>query len=204
MGALITRSAYAINFNDLESVLRQHPQIRAMAFESESNLALVKSGMALPDPVVAIGMNNVPVSTLSFDEYLPSHKAFGVRQRFPSQASRQAKSLVRRAHAAHFSEQQAQLFASMRGELIGLLHSRERVSAQRNLAQQRKAKYIQLLDFVASDVGAGGAPVFKLAKIDSEQLDVSRALANLNAEEAQINARLGLAFSSGTTAGSIV
>lgn len=186
----ISGFAHAQTFADLESALMLHPQLQTLIFQADSERALAKSSLALPDPVVSLGINNFPIFDPSFDEFLPSNKALGVQQTFPNKASRKSKALIQQANAVQNDELHAQLFAAMRGELIALLHNKERIKKQRDFSNQRAIKYALLIDAVESEVDAGQSSLFSLAEIESERIEVIRTLANLNAEARQVDARL--------------
>lgn len=187
---LLSRFAYAQSLIDLENVLKQHPKLQALTYQADSERALALSSMALPDPTVSLGINNFPIFDPSFDAFLPSNKALGFQQRFPSKAGRKARLKIKQATAVLSDVMHTQLFGAMRGELLALLHNKVRINRQKNLANQRAAKYRQLIDAVESEVDAGRPSVFRLAEIEAQRVEVSRTLADLSAETIQVDARL--------------
>jgi outer membrane protein TolC len=78
----------------------------------------------------------------------------------------------------------------MRAELIASLHHKNRIFVQRSLAKQRDTKYDQLINTVESAVQGGRPSVFRLAEIEAERAEVARDLIDLDAQQAQIDARL--------------
>jgi outer membrane protein TolC len=191
---LITLAAslplHAQSFQELENLLQKHPQLQTLSYQATSSRERSDAAMGLPDPVVSLGINNFPIFDPSFSEFLPTNKAIGLQQRFPSRAAREARSAAGRAEAVQFDEKREQLFAAMRAELIALLHHKNRIGLQRSLAKQRDSKYDQLIDTVESAVQGGRPSVFRLAEIEAERAEVARALIDLDAQEAQIDARL--------------
>jgi len=181
---------HAQTFQELEDLLRKHPQLQTMSYRASSNRERSDAVMGLPDPVISLGINNFPIFDPSFSEFLPTNKALGLQQRFPSRAARRARSAMGQAEANQFDQKRKQLFSAMRAELIASLHHKNRIVLQRSLAKQRDIKYDQLIDTVESAVQGGRPSVFRLAEIEAERADVARDLIDLDAQEAQIDARL--------------
>jgi cobalt-zinc-cadmium efflux system outer membrane protein len=181
---------HAQTFQVLEELLLKHPQLQTMSYRASSNRERSDAAMGLPDPIVSLGINNFPIFDSSFSEFLPTNKAIGLQQRFPSRTVRRARSAMGQAEANQFDQKRKQLFSAMRAELIASLHHKNRIVLQRSLAKQRDIKYDQLIDTVESAVQGGRPSVFRLAEIEAERADVARDLIDLDAQEAQIDARL--------------
>jgi len=81
------------SFSELEDALRLHPSLDALNLSAEANRQRAEGALGLPDPVVSLQLNNVPLFDPSFSEYLPSNKAVGIRQALPSRSERKANSL---------------------------------------------------------------------------------------------------------------
>jgi cobalt-zinc-cadmium efflux system outer membrane protein len=181
---------HAQTFQVLEELLLKHPQLQTMSYRASSNRERSDAAMGLPDPIVSLGINNFPIFDSSFSEFLPTNKAIGLQQRFPSRTVRRARSAMGQAEANQFDQKRKQLFSAMRAELIASLHHKNRIVLQRSLAKQRDIKYDQLIDTVESAIQGGRPSVFRLAEIEAERADVARDLIDLDAQEAQIDARL--------------
>lgn len=80
--------------------------------------------------------------------------------------------------------------ATLHGELVALLHEKERIARQRKLADARSAKYDQLTEVAESEIDAGRPAVFRLAEIEAERTGVSRELLDLQLQDAELDARL--------------
>ena len=84
----------------LSARLDEHPSLAALAVEAEARRLDGRSRLGLPNPSVALGVNNVPINDpLQFDEYLPSSKSVTVTQALPSRRLREARSAVDEARA---------------------------------------------------------------------------------------------------------
>ncbi len=186
----VATSASAQSFAELEARLAEHPSLAALGYQAEASRERSTLASALPAPVFGLGINNFPLFDPSFSEFLPTNKALMVRQEFPNRAGRDA-----RAGEAHAMAQQTGLvrearLAALRAELITLLHDRDRIARQRELAAGRNTRYDELADVVASEIDAGRPAVFRLAEIEAERAGVARMLVDLQRQSAQISARL--------------
>ncbi len=190
IGTLFAESLYAQTFSELEAKLQKHPQLQSLSYQADSQRQQSTASMGLPDPVVSLGINNFPVFDPSFDEFLPTNKAIGVRQRFPNRATRRARAKSISAEAEQSDQLREQTLAAMRAELVSLLHNKVRITKQRAFAQQRDKKYSQLADVIESEVGSGRTSVFRLAEVEAERAEVARTLIDLQAQTVQLDAQL--------------
>lgn len=177
-------------FSDIEARLRDHPSLDALSLSAQANRFRAEGALGLPDPVVSLQLNNVPLFDPSFSEYLPSNKAVGISQALPSRSERKANSLKSLRQADAQDAEREQQFARLRGQLLVYLIEKNSLAAQRDFAAARQSKYDELADIIDIEINAGRPLVFRLAQVDVERTDVSRTLAALDGREAQINAEL--------------
>ena len=180
----------AISFSELEAVLRAHPSLDALNLSAQANRHRAEGALGLPDPVVSLQLNNVPLFDPSFSEYLPSNKAVGIRQALPSRSERKANSLKSLRSAAQQELDREQQYARLRGQLLVYLIEKQSLDALRNLALARQAKYDELTDIIDIEINAGRPLVFRLAQVDVERTEVSRTLSQLDGQKAEIDAEL--------------
>lgn len=179
-----------MTFSDIEARLRDHPSLDALSLSAQANRLRAEGALGLPDPVVSLQLNNVPLFDPSFSEYLPSNKAVGISQTLPSRSERKANSLKSLRQADAQDAEREQQFARLRGQLLVYLIEKNSLTAQRKLAAARQSKYDELGDIIDIEINAGRPLVFRLAQVDVERTDVSRTLVALDGREAQINAEL--------------
>jgi len=182
--------AFGQSFDELEARLADHPSLTALTYQADASRERGIAATALPDPVVSVGINNFPIFDPSFSDFLPTNKAVGVRQAFPNRAGREARAGESRALAEQTDRIRAAQMATLRGELIALLHEKQRINRQRELANDRNDKYDELTQVVESEIDAGRPAVFRLAEIEAERAGVSRVLVDLDRQSAEIDARL--------------
>ena len=150
---------------------------------------------ALPDPVISVGLNNVPVSVFSFDTFLPTNKSIGIQQSFPNRAGRQARKKNATTKSTALEIATSYEFARLRAALITKLIEQARVKQDIALARARDLKYAELQEVIQTEINAGRAVVFRLAQVDIERAEVARDVVNLESEltaiRADINSLVG-------------
>lgn len=187
--ACLPHMVAAQTFSDLELRLRNHPALQALDYLVDAERERAIAARALPDPVISVGVNNLPVRDPSFDTYLPTAKVIGVRQQIPSGAERDARSLAASRRSAESRALADARFAELRRDLLIQLVDKQRVAQQRALLEQRDAKLLELTGVVEVEVDAGRPVVFRLAEIDAERAEVARLLIDLAGLEAGLDAR---------------
>ncbi len=89
-----------LNLNRLiERAIAQNPEIQAWKKRADASRAAVPQAAALDDPMLTIGVDNVPVRDPSFDTFLPTSKVLGLSQRIPFPGKRSLKEKAARAGA---------------------------------------------------------------------------------------------------------
>lgn len=189
-GLAFSQSENAPTFEALEARLADHPSLAALSYRADASRERSLAATALPDPIVSVGINNFPIFDPSFSDFLPTNKAVGVRQEFPNRAGREARSGEARAQAEQTERIRTAQRATLRGELIALLHEKRRIDRQRDIARQRDEKYGELTGVVEAEIDAGRPAVFRLAEIEAERAGVARVLVDLDRQEAEVDARL--------------
>ncbi len=186
----IAAQAYAQTFAELERRLREHPALQALGYQADAERERALAARALPDPVVSVGINNLPLQDPSFDTYLPTNKAIGVRQQFPSGAERQARSVAALGRAGETEIMREARFAQLRRDLIVSLIEKQRIARQHGWLAAREAKLAELIGVVEAEVAAGRPAVFRLAEVEADRAVVARILAELAGQKAESDARL--------------
>ncbi len=67
----------------IDEAVKVNPEIRTLKNRVQSFRAVTPQAGALPDPLLTVGVDNVPVSDPSFDAFLPTSKVIGLSQKFP-------------------------------------------------------------------------------------------------------------------------
>ncbi len=187
---MLPANAQAETYEGLEARLLEHPALQALRFSADAKRETAVASKALPDPVVSLGVNNVPVTDPSFDTFLPTSKAIGVRQAIPNGGVRRARSRGVESRAEGNDIEAAWMLARLKSELVAALADQQRLEKQITLANARDAKYAELQDIIKTEIDAGRPVVFRLAQVDVERAEVARQIVNLEAEVAKIKAQL--------------
>ena len=90
-------TAHAETFEEYVQRLSEHPQVESILAESEASKAQAQGELGLPDPMVMIGVDNVPISDPAFDRFLPTSKVIGFSQSYSEPGS--ARREIRKAGA---------------------------------------------------------------------------------------------------------
>lgn len=189
-GPLLLASAHGQSFDDLEARLRDHPALQSLEWETEAVGAEGRAALGLPDPVVSLGINNLPVEDPAFDRFLPTHKAIGVRQDIPNLKGRRAGAALSAGEAARLELMAEQRFATLRARLVIALADRRRIAEQQRILDAQAEALNALTETVEADLAAGRSVAFRLAQIDVERVDLDRRRADLASEMASVEAAL--------------
>ena len=127
LAGMLVASAAAQTPEALEQRLREHPSLRALDYQAAQFREASTVAAAIPDPVVSLGVNNVPVNDPAFDRFLPSNRALGIQQSIPNGARRAANSQAPQRTAVQLQVRYRAQLSSLRGELLALLHDRQRI-----------------------------------------------------------------------------
>lgn len=188
--ALAAPLLFAQSFQELEARLKEHPALEALRLQTQAYREDAVAAAAWPDPVVSVGVNNLPLRDPSFRAYLPTNKALGVSQQIPNRPERAARSERAKRRAARNDAAESLQFARMRAELIVALVEKRRVAEQLALLTQQDSLYGELEQIVQGEIGAGRPVLFRLAEIDLQRSDIDRSLADLQGQRAELDARL--------------
>jgi cobalt-zinc-cadmium efflux system outer membrane protein len=184
-----------LQFAELESRLTDHPALQGLRFRSHAMRERATAASALPDPIISLGLNNVPVADFSFDTFLPTNKSIGIQQSFPNRAGRRAREENATTKSAALEIAASYEFARLRASLITNLIEQARIKQDIALASARDLKYAELQEVIQTEINAGRAVVFRLAQVDIEKADVARDIVNLESEliavRAEINSLVG-------------
>ena len=181
-------NAHAQTFEELEQRLLDHPSIVALRFSETASRESAAGTLGLPDPVITVGVNNVPLQDPAFDRFLPTNKAVGVRQSLPNFAERRALSSANEHRASLQKLQAAWQYETLKAKLIALLAKQAALNEQLSLLAIRDSKYDELEEVIRSEIDAGRPVVFRIADIDIERADSAREKAAIAAMQIEISA----------------
>lgn len=181
-------SAFAGDIDHYLAILDEHPSIQRILQEKEALEFQADGALGLPDPVLSLGIENVPISDPSFDQYLPSSKTIGFSQNIPNRSQRKARQNVIRQSA----ETQRLLAEYRRSRLYAIFYTKiaeyKRIGEQLAIEDKKIHLIGELKQFYQGEVFAG-EPVFqKTFAIDLELADVEKSINDLNAELQMVEA----------------
>lgn len=175
---------------ELERRLLTHPALLALGADSRALAERAESAAALPDPELALGINNVPISDPAFDRFLPSNKTVSIQQRIPNSAERDARGADWRRQSA--ARQLALRATTVR--LVATLH--EALIEQRALRLELELSdallnaYDELEAALTRDLKAGRVRYHDVSRAEIGRLDVRRSQSDLRAQLDSVQAEL--------------
>ncbi|PCI55551.1 MAG: hypothetical protein COB36_07995 [Alphaproteobacteria bacterium] len=185
---LLSGSALATSFEEYVQRLGAHPQVMSILAESDASMAQARGARGLPDPVIMIGVDNVPISDPSFDRFLPTSKVIGFSQDIPNPAVREAAS----ARLEQISEKQSLIAAytkqRLRFMLVVKLAEFESVQTQTKLIRRQLGFYEELEETFKGQIESGRALYQRFSEVDVERAEVERKLNDLDARLISIKA----------------
>ena len=170
--------------------LSEHPQVLQILAESESKRELSVYARSLPDPVIILGVDNLPTDGASFDQYLPSSKTFGFKQQIPNGLARQSRSdkqvqiSKKKSLTARFTEER------LSGMLLSDLAKLDKVRKQQQFAKKQLAYYKDLENYFQGRLESGSGVYWRFSQVDVERSLVEQKLNNLSAERQEIESNL--------------
>lgn len=185
---LLPGPAQATSFEGYVQRLAQHPQVESVLADSEALRAQAEGELGLPDPVFMMGVDNVPVSNMEFDRFLPTSKVIGISQSIPNPTARRARA----QYFEQMSEKQDLVArytnARLRSMLISKISEYKSVRTQIGLIKQQISYYVDLENAIKGQMEAGGSVYQRFSEVDVERAEAERTLNNLNARLASIEA----------------
>lgn len=178
----------AAEFEDYIRRLDEHPQVEKILAEGRAFDGEAHGAMGLPDPVLMLGVDNMPVSDPSFDRFLPTSKVIGFSQAIPNPSERKARReryrqmSAKQALAADYTKNRLRaLFASY-------LATYQDVKTQQELVAAQLSYYRQLEDSFKGQIESGRAIYQRFSEIDVERAEAERELNDLRARQDAIEA----------------
>ena len=154
--------------------LAEYPSVRALERVAEAADRRAVAARGLPDPEIALGLNNVPVQDPAFDRFLPTNKSLSVTQRIPNPTRLRAESERLASEATIPRLQSAYQRAQLEAQFLTALVERARITEVDALLVRRKVLYREVNEVLASELASGLAVYADLAETDARLADVER------------------------------
>ena len=172
--ALAGLPAQATDLDGYLDRLSGHPSVRALERSAEAVDRRALAARGLPDPEIALGLNNVPVQDPAFDRFLPSNKSLSFTQRIPNPGRLRAESERLASEASVPRLEAAYQLARLEAQFLTALVERARIEEVDALLVRRAALYRQIDEVLASELASGLAVYADLAETDARLADVER------------------------------
>ena len=180
--------AYAETFEEYVQKLAEHPQAMSILSESEATKAQAKGELGLPDPMIMIGIDNVPISDPAFDRFLPTSKVIGFSQAIPNPVLLGAKSRKLDEVSAKQQLLADYTVERLRYMFISKLAEYENVKTQEDVIHHQLSHYKELENAFKGQLESGRSVYQRFSEIDVERAEAERQLNNLQAQKETIRA----------------
>lgn len=187
---LVKEQTYAKDLSYYLKLLNDHPQVLAVSEQYKALSLQAEGALGLPDPTVFVGVDNVPVSDPTFDQYLPSSKTLGFSQSIPNSGGRKANREIFSVSANSVTIE----VEYMKSRLLSLFFSRmadyKKIKEQVSYEKKKKDIITQLQNYYEGQL-VSGQPVYqKTFLTEIEQAEVEQRLNSLAAERKSVEAEL--------------
>ncbi|MDA7705267.1 TolC family protein [Rickettsiales bacterium] len=181
-----TNIAKAEDFDSYVNKLKEHPAIESVLENSKKYKNLASSEMGLPDPQLIVGVDNVPVSDPSFNQFLPTAKVYGFRQQIPRYSLRKAKS-----NKQLVLSKKQRLIADyslnrLKAYFISSLYEYDKVRKLEDILKKQISYYKELENHLRGRLESGKSVYGRLSEIDVERTEIEQKLNNLQVEKTEI------------------
>lgn len=122
----------------VRAILKQHPAVQELKLKSNAARLDSFASLGLPDPQVAIGINNLPVASPAFNEYLPTSKSITLKQMFPSLTGRKARAKLLKERSGLIELKSEYLLHQLFGTYLKALEEKAHVHERRNLLAKKR------------------------------------------------------------------
>ena len=181
-------AAFAVSFDEYVQRLSEHPQVMSILAASEATKLQAQGELGLPDPMLMIGVDNIPVSDMAFDRFLPTSKVIGFNQKIPNPYMLRAKS----NRLEQLSEKQKLMAdytrSRLRFMLITKMAEQTSIKTQINLIKKQLGFYQELEDTFTGQIESGRSVYQRFSEVDVERAEAERKLNNLEAKLISIKA----------------
>tara|TARA_R110000868_G_scaffold189695_4_gene433190 strand:- start:10470 stop:11645 length:1176 start_codon:yes stop_codon:yes gene_type:complete len=170
--------------------LMAHPDVMQVLADAQEMKEMSTAALGLPDPVLILGVDNVPVDDPSYGRFLPTSKVIGFKQDIPNgsvreaQSDRQMELSAKQIILAEFTKNRLKsLFTSM---LLKL----EKVRTQQELAENQLVNYAELETYFKGRLESGDGVYWRFAQVDVERSLIEQQLNDLKSERIEIESAL--------------
>ena len=185
---ITTQSAMAASYAELLNRLEQYPQLLGIMASEDKTKYQAKGELGLPDPMVSLGIDNMPVTDPAFDRFLPTSKVIGFNQDIPSPTARHAKS----ERYTQMAEKQNLIgqYTLNRLEfmLIAKLADYKSVELQLDYIKQQLAHFNDLETTLKGELESGTSVYQRFSEVDVEKAEAERKRNNLMAQKEDLEA----------------
>ncbi len=181
-------SVQAKDIDDYLELLDSHPSVQRVLQEKEALEFQADGALGLPDPILSLGVENIPITDPSFDQYLPSSKTVGFSQNIPNPSQRKAQKSIY-TESAQVQKLVAEYSRTRLSSLFYIkLAELQRIDELLFLEKEKKLVIEELKQFYQGEVVAGESVFQKTFTIELESSEVEKRVNDLQSEKRVVEA----------------
>ena len=170
------------------------PKIKMLKAKYGAASSRIEQGTNLPDPMLTIGVLNLPTNSFSFSQEPMTGKSIGLSQAIPYPGGLSAAADVKSVDTLIISEEIQNVKNEIKKNMSNLYYDLQFVREEQKLHAERISLLKQILDVVKSKYEVGESGMQNIIKVEVEKTRVSDKIEVLNGKEnalvAEINSIL--------------
>ncbi len=199
---LILSIAFALNGINAQSVsdtllttlinkaLNASEKLKTLRVEKAIAKNGINIGTNLPDPVLTVGVANLPVNSFSFTQEPMTGKVIGISQAFPFPAKLSSMKKSKAVDTLIVDEKSVQLKNSIVFEIKTLYYDLALVNIKTNLVKKRKSLLEQIAKVTEQNYAVGKSSLQNLLQTNVDILKLQEELINLENKRKGLTAKI--------------
>ncbi|ABK45869.1 hypothetical protein Mmc1_3383 [Magnetococcus marinus MC-1] len=179
------------SYFELQGMLAQHPSVAALEQSGLGQATRAQGDMGLPNPTLALGINNVPIQTPTrFDRFLPSNKSIAIAQPLPNLTARRANRALTLNRSDLALAQAKNTQAQLTLQLITSLAQRQRIAQTIQVIQAQLDKISELDQWLKGEMASGKPAYGEVEALDIQHSQLQEQLLLQEGEDQRHKATL--------------
>ena len=192
---LFGKSVFAQNGTDsldrlIQSAIEVNPKIQMLQSRFEVSKTKIRIGTSLPDPVLTLGLMNVPTNTFSLNQEPMTGKAVSLFQSIPFPGSLQASADVKAVDTLIVQQEIADLKNQIRSQVSTLYFDLQQQRREIILAEQSISLLKQISTVVKRKFEVGTASLQNIVQVEVQITRVKDKIESLKGKEKSVTAQL--------------
>lgn len=174
----------------VETAINVSPNIKMLNSKADVSKSRIEIGTNLPDPILKIGLANLPVNSFSFTQEPMTGKIVGLSQKFPFPGKLKSASAVKAVDTSIVKQNIEDFKNRIRNEVSVLYYDLRLIRRKIELANESKELLKQITEIVKRKYEVSTASLQNLVQVEVQITRIEDKLKNLSGKENSILADL--------------